>query len=89
MTMWMRFSEHVGKMIFRGDRLQIEATVVKIVMNKVGINLNVFDALLENIDTGNVCSTLIVAVDLGEPIVKGHLYRPRDNEAIEFHKWCL
>jgi len=45
----MRFTDLIYKLIFRGDNLQIEVVILKIMMNKVIINLNMFNVLLKNI----------------------------------------
>ena len=43
----MRFSDLINKLIFRGGNLQIDVVILKIMMNKVIINLNMFSVLVK------------------------------------------
>lgn len=45
----MKFCEHINKLIFKRDKLQVDAIVMKMVTDKVAIDVNVFGGLVEQI----------------------------------------
>lgn len=43
----MKFCEHINKLIFKRDKFQVNAIMVKMVTDEVAIDVNVFGGLVE------------------------------------------
>ena len=59
----VKLSKHISKLVSKGNRVQIQATLVKMMIDEMTINLNGLSVLMEH----NVVSIMdnILIVDMG------------------------
>ena len=56
--MWL--GENIGKLIFRGDWEQFKSTMDKMIVDKMTINLDVFNSFMEDIIMKNMNDILVI-----------------------------
>ena len=62
MSLKMWLGEDIRKLIFRGDREQLESTMDKMITDKMTIDLDVFSPFMEDIIVSNMNDTLLVTI---------------------------
>jgi hypothetical protein len=60
---WMRFCKGVSQLIFRGDRMKMQNTMLKMMLDERTINLDMFGTFIEYIIMSNLYGTLIVTIN--------------------------